>query len=226
MSRGWRAGLTDSLTYDFEQQYCRCRRDVERLDLADHRDRQLFVAELQHLFRNARILGAHNECRRLAEIRVVEQLAAFFRSTYHLVAFCLERFERVADRTDAADGNGGQCTRRRTNRLRIDGSGILQRYDQSVRSGTFGRAGDGSEVTHVRHAVEEDDQRRLVFGHPFQNVVQFDVADGGDLGDDALVVAAREAVELLDGNLLCADAMPQAEVARSVINCPSAPLRM
>ena len=44
MSRGWRAGLTDSLTYDFEQQYCRCRRDVERLDLADHRDRQLFVA--------------------------------------------------------------------------------------------------------------------------------------------------------------------------------------
>ena len=80
-------------------------------------------------------------------------------------------------------------------------------------SGTI-RAGDGSEVTHVRHAVEEDDQRRLVFGHPFQNVVQFDVADGGDLGDDALVVAAREAVELLDGNLLCADAMPQAEVAQ------------
>ena len=31
---------------------------------------------------------------------------------------------------------------------------------------------------------------------------------------DALVVAAREAVELLDGNLLCADAMPQAEVAQ------------
>ena len=101
-----------------------------------------------------------------------------------------------------------------TRQTGIDGSGILQRYDQSVRSGTFGRAGDGSEVTHVRHAVEEDDQRGFVFGHPFQNVVQFDVADGGDLGDDALVVAAREAVELLDGHLLRADAMPQAEVAQ------------
>lgn len=36
----------------------------------------------------------------------------------------------------------------------------------------------------------------------------------GRSGRRRLVVAAREAVELLDGNLLCADAMPQAEVAQ------------
>ena len=115
---------------------------------------------------------------------------------------------------------GGQRTRRRTNRLRVDGSGILQRYDQSVRSGTFGRAGDGSEVTHVRHAVEEDDQRGFVFGHPFQNVVQFDVADGGDLGDDALVVAARQTVELLDRNLLIMQTVAHAKIFQLLHQLP------
>ena len=81
-----------------------------------------------------------------------------------------------------------------------------------MRPGALGRAGDGAEIADVGHPVEDHHQRRLVLGHPFQDVGQPDIFDGRNLRHDTLVVAACEAVELFDRHLLHPHAVTDAEV--------------
>ena len=132
----------DALAHDLEQHHGRRGRDVERLDVADQRNGQLLVTEFEHLFRDTRILGAHHDHRRTAEIGIVEQFAALLRGGHDLKALRLQCLERIADRTDAAHRNRRQRTGRRADRLGVHGRRVLQRRDQPVRPGTLGRAGD------------------------------------------------------------------------------------
>ena len=87
-------------------------------------------------------------------------------------------------------------------------------------SGALGRTGDGPEIPHVGHPVEQDDERRFVVGNPLQNVGQFDVFDGRGLRHDPLVVAARQAVELLDRHLLKTHPVTDAEVLQFLHQLP------
>ena len=89
-----------------------------------------------------------------------------------------------------------------------------------MRPGTFGRTGDSPEITHVGHSVEQYDERRLVLGHPLQNIGQLDIGDGRGLRHDALMVAAREAVELLDRHLLIMHPMAHAKVFQLLHQLP------
>ena len=81
-----------------------------------------------------------------------------------------------------------------------------------MRPGTLGRTGDSPEITHVGHTVEQHDERRLVLGDPLQDVLQPDILDGRGLRHDSLMIAARQAVELLDRHLLKMHPMADAEV--------------
>ncbi|CAM4463905.1 hypothetical protein COEX109129_28910 [Corallococcus exiguus] len=55
----------------------------------------------------------------------------------------------------------------------------------------MGRADDGAQVVRILDAVEHDDERGLLLGlRHFQHVLQFDVLEAAQLGDDALVHAA------------------------------------
>ena len=82
----------DALAHDLEQHHGRRGRDVERLDVADQRNGQLLVTEFEHLFRDTRILGAHHDHRRTAEIGIVEQFA---RCAYaHFLNYGLRLTER------------------------------------------------------------------------------------------------------------------------------------
>ena len=89
-----------------------------------------------------------------------------------------------------------------------------------MRPGTLGRAGDGPEIPHVGHPVEQHHERRLVFGHTFQNVGQLHILDGRGLRHGALEVAARQAVELVDRNLLIMQTVAHAKIFQLLHQLP------
>ena len=81
-----------------------------------------------------------------------------------------------------------------------------------MRTGALGRAGNGAKVAHIGHAVEGDDERGLVLGNTLQDILQLNILDQCGLCHDTLVVALREAIELLDRHLLVAQTMTCDEV--------------
>lgn len=113
-------------------------------------------------------------------------------------------------RSHAADGDVGQGARRGADGLAVYRRRVLERRDEPVRTGALGRTSDGPEITYVGHPVEDHEQGRFVVRHPFEQVVESDIADGGNLRHRTLVVAPRQPVELLDGHLLHAEPVPQA----------------
>ena len=148
----------------------------------------------------------------IAEIGIVKHLAAFFRSRDNLESLGLQLFQRVADRSDPANGNRRQCTGRRTNRFRIDGCRIFQRCNQSMRAGALSRTGNRSEIADIGHTVEYYDQRRFVVGHPLQNIGQLNIGDSSGLRDYALMIAADQPVQFFHGHFLPTQPMPRAKV--------------
>ena len=63
--------FADSLPDNLEKHYGGCGRDIQRFDMSDHRDGQLFVAEFEHLLRYAALLVSEDYGRRSGEIGIV-----------------------------------------------------------------------------------------------------------------------------------------------------------
>ena len=93
-----------SLSDDLEQHHCCGCRNVERLDCADKRNGELFIAQFQGLFRDALLFRPHDDYGRLAQIGVVHQFAAVLGRGNYPKALCLQGLYRVAYRTDTTNG--------------------------------------------------------------------------------------------------------------------------
>ena len=90
----------------------------------------------------------------------------------------MQSLDGVAYRPHAAYGDAGQSSRRGLHGLGIDGGGVLERGDEAVRTGTFGRTGYGAEVAYVPNAVEDDYKRRFVLGHTLHDILYRHIFDG------------------------------------------------
>ena len=101
-------------------------------------------------------------------------------------------------------------------RVGIDRRGVFDRHDQPVHSGAFGAAGDGTEIAHIGHPVENDQQWCLSFGDFGEHFMHIDIFDGRGDAHGALVVASRKVVQLFDRHPLHADVLLFAQLGQFV----------
>ena len=85
--------------------------------------------------------------------------------------------------------------------------------DDGIHAGSVGRAGDGTEVAHIGHAVEHQDEGVAPLLKDGRNhVLQRLIFYRADKRHHALMVLSRQAVHLLDGHKLHGHAIGTAGV--------------
>ena len=72
-------------------------------------------------------------------------------------------------------------------------------------AGTFGTAGDCSEIADISYPVKYNDQWSFTFRNVVQHFVYIDIIDGRGYTDSSLMIASGEVVEFLDRHPLNAD---------------------
>ena len=88
----------------------------------------------------------------------------------------------------------------------VELGGTFHRDDDGIHAGALCRAGDGPDVAHIRHLVEDEQKRHLTLLEQVgQDGVNIVVLDGRHEGDHTLMVATGEAIQLLGRHILEGD---------------------
>ena len=96
-----------------------------------------------------------------------------------------------------------QGTGRRFDGIAVDGSAATRTDDQRVHTCTDTGTGDRTEITHIGHSIEHDEQRSFAFVvERCHQVFQGIELNRTQKSNDALVVLVRKLVEFLDGYFL------------------------
>ena len=172
-------------------------RDVERGYRAEQRDGDDPVAKLARQPAQPRPFGAQHPGERPRQVGVEQVFGAAGLGAGQPHAAILELAQRPGKIGDGDDRHRVRRARGRLGDRRIDADRAVLGHDHRVRAERVGAAQARAQVVRIGHAVEHQQQRRLV--ETFEHVVERAVRQRRvDFGDDALVpVAAGDRIEPL-----------------------------
>ena len=182
----------------FEQHDTSGDRDIQAVNMTEHRNRGEDVAALTDETTESSALGAKHQCRRQREIHAVVRLRGCRVETHRPDAKGLQFFEGARDVDDIDDGHPGHGAGGRLRGGRGERRGTALLTNQPPRTHRIDRPQDRTHVVRILDSIEYDDERRLLAGRcEIRERCGVAIVE---LSDDTLVdPAARLAVE--DGDV-------------------------
>ena len=148
------------------------------------------------LIRHSRIFRTHDDAGRIGITSLGIVVVSLFRSRYNLEAAILQVLDGLRQVALTAYRQRVQGTGRSLDGIRIHAHAVLRRNYNGIDSGTLTRTGDGTEIAHVGHPVEHDEQRILsLFKEIGNDVFRPLIGNGRDESHDSLMILLRNAVQ-------------------------------
>lgn len=187
-----------ALTYAFIDEDASSYGDVKRLDVTILRDDYPFVAQSQMFGGNTSILSPHDDADGVCIVRFGVVIIALFGGTDDVESALLQELDSGGEALLATHGQRVQRSGRGFDGIGVHADAVAVGDDDGINAGAVAGACDGSEIADVSYAVEHDEEGTLaLFKQCGDKVFHVLVGNGGDEGDDTLVILERDAVELL-----------------------------
>ena len=181
--------------------HCGCRRNVERLNFARHRNFYTTVSHLNQRRFNSIFLRAKHECKWFCEVAVVTILREFFSHAHHRNSTLLKIRNRIFERRHFANRNLKQRARRRFHCIGTNFSRTTLRNHNCVNAHTFCRSCDCAKIPNVAHLVKNDDERIFaLLKKRWHNLFQILKFYGRHKRNNALVRLARDFIQFFNRN--------------------------